>query len=319
MTAPSRSLIRELAPVAARQHGVFTRAQVLALGASARLVDRRLERGDWTPVDRGVYRFATTPVTWHQRILAACLAGPAVASHRTAAALDGIPGFSGPGVEVTALRHRRRKAPDVVWHESYHIEPVDVVERAGIPTTMPARTFADLAVVLDDAGLVHVCDEYVRRGLASILEMHAVLERLGARRPGAARARRVLELRLAGGDTPESALESELDALIRRFGLPRPERQHLVADVDGIVARLDFAYVDLGIAIEADGEVWHGSPSARVRDARRDDRLRALDWLVLRFTTWDIRYRPEWVATEIDTARRRRSVVRRTHGPTMRP
>ena len=42
------------------------------------------------------------------------------------------------------------------------------------------------------------------------------------------------------------------------------------------------------------------------RDAARDDRLRALGWLVLRFTAWDIRYRPEWVATEIDTAIRTR-------------
>lgn len=283
------------------------------------MVDRRLETGDWAKVDHGVYRFAATPETWHQRVLAACLAGPAVASHRTAAALDGIPGFSGPGVEVTALRHRRRKATGVVWHESYHLDPIDIVERAGIPTTTPARTFADLAVVLDDAGLVHACDEYVRRRLTTLTEMSLVLDRLGSRRPGAARARRALELRLGGGDGPESPLESELDALLRRFGLPQPERQHTVIDGGRFVARLDFAYVDLRIDIEADGQEWHGSDVARARDARRDDYLGRLDWLVLRFTTWDVRYRPEWVATEIDTARRRRSSEPGTHGATMRP
>jgi len=305
MPEPSRALIRELAPIADRQHGVFTRAQVGALGASSRLVDRRLESGDWVRVDHGVYRFATTPTTWHQQVMAACLAGPAVASHRTSATLDGIPGF-GAGVEVTALRHRRRKAPGVIWHESYHLEPIDVVERSGIPTTTPARTFADLAIVLDDAGLVHVCDEYVRRRLTTVGEIHAVLERLGSRRPGSARARRTLELRMAGGAAPESPLESELDALLRRFGLPRPERQHAVFDGDRFVARLDFAYVELRIDIEADGTAWHGSDTAQLADARRDEALGRLGWLVLRFTTWDIRYRPEWVATEIHAARRRR-------------
>lgn len=303
MARPSRSLVRELAPLADAQHGVFSRAQVVALGVSPRLIDRRLGSGDWIRVDHTVYRFATTPVTWHQQVMATCLAGPAVASHRTSVTMDGIPGWSGHPAEVTALRHRRRKSTGVIWHESYHLEPVDVAERVGIPMTTPARTFADLAVVLDDAGLVRVCDEYVRRRLTTLADMYLVLERLGTRRPGSARARRVLELRLAGGAPPESPLETELDALLRRFGLPRPQRQHEVWDGATFVARLDFAYVDLRIDIEADGTEWHDGDAARLADARRDDHLARLDWRVLRFTTWDIRYRPEWVATEVHAAR----------------
>jgi hypothetical protein len=299
MASPWRSLVPELAPLALRQHGLFTRAQVRHLGVSDRAIDRRLASGEWTVVDHGVYRYSATPTTWHQRILAACLAGPAMASHRTAVTLLGVPGFSGADIEVTARRHRRRKAPDVVWHESHHMDPIDMVEIAGIPTTTAARTFADLATVLDDVGLLRVGDELVRRRLTTVPEMAMTLERLGRRRPGAARARRVLEHREpATGTVPESALETEFEALLARFGLPAPVRQHEVRDGARFVARLDFALPEIFLDSEVDGTEWHGDPSARARDRRRDEELARLGWLVRRYTAWDIRFRAEWVATE---------------------
>src|SRR3954454_10547582 len=150
MPTHSASLVSELTQFASRQHGVFTRAQARQVGASDASIERRVTAGEWVAVDHGVYRYSITPPTWHQRVLATCLAGPAVASHRTAVALHGVPGFSEAMIEITARRHRRRKAPDIIWHESRHLDAVDIDELAGIPTTNPARTLVDLGGVLSE-------------------------------------------------------------------------------------------------------------------------------------------------------------------------
>ncbi len=74
---------------AARQYSLITRWQALACGLSARQINRRVVCGRWIAVAPGVYRVPSAPVTWQQRALAACLAGPpgTVASHLTAAAI----------------------------------------------------------------------------------------------------------------------------------------------------------------------------------------------------------------------------------------
>lgn len=309
MSTHNDDLVSLLAPLTARQHGLFTRDQLRGLGIADRFIERRVTGGVWVAVDHAVYRFAVTPTTWHQRVLAACLAGPAVGSHRTASALLGVPGFASTAVEVTALRHRRRKASDVVWHESLHLDPIDVGERAGIPITSPARTFVDLGAVLSEPGLVAVYDDLVRRRLTTRLDVVEVLDRLGARRHGTKRVRAVLDRRPRQDTTPESVLESEFDELLRRFGLPEPVRQHEVYDGDQFVARLDFALVPPKLDMEVDGAEWHRSAEAQARDRQRDEWLRRLGWIVLRFTAWDIRFRPEWVAAEIREALRARGAL----------
>lgn len=294
--------IERLAEFTSRQYGCFTRAQALSVGISASALERRVARGEWLAVDHGVYRTALTPVTWHQRVLAACLAGPAVASHRTAAALWSVPGFEFTTVEVTARRHRRRTPSDIIWHESIHLDARDVGRVAGIPVTKPHRTILDLGAILDVTGVTVVLDDLLRRRLVSRATLLRRLEELGPHRRGAATVRRALDRRPDTSATPESVLETEFDLLLRRYGLPAPVRQLVVHDDDGFVARLDYAYEDLRIDIEVDGARWHSSESARARDRARDERLRRLGWLVLRFRAADIRQRPSWVAEQVRLA-----------------
>lgn len=45
--------------------------------------------------------------------------------------------------------------------------------------------------------------------------------------------------------------------LLRRAGLPASVAQFRVFDADGFLARVDFAYPELKIAITYDG-LWHG-------------------------------------------------------------
>ena len=64
-----------LARLAARQFGLFTRAQALRIGYSCDGVARRVRRGAWIPVHRGVYRLPGAPESIDQRYLAATLYG----------------------------------------------------------------------------------------------------------------------------------------------------------------------------------------------------------------------------------------------------
>ena len=124
-----------LAKLAQHQHGVFTRRQAVEAGYAVGQIDHRVQIRDWITVDHGVYRSTHTPTTWLQRLLAACLAGPAVASHRAAATIWGFPGFPEELVEVTALRHRRRKASDVIWHETVRLDDREATVIDGVPVT----------------------------------------------------------------------------------------------------------------------------------------------------------------------------------------
>ena len=45
---------------------------------------------------------------------------------------------------------------------------------------------------------------------------------------------------------------------------------------------LDFAYPQIGVDVEADGEFWHSDPEAIERDRARDMRLAQLGWRVIR-------------------------------------
>jgi very-short-patch-repair endonuclease len=284
-----------IARLAQSQFGVFTREQALRAGFTASTIKQRLNRGVWTLADHNVYRVSATPETWHQRLIAACVAGPAVASHRSAGRLWDLPGMPDDIVEVTALRHRRRRSPDVIWHESYHLSGRDVTEIEGIPCTRPVRTFLDLGVVLSPDELETVLNEGVRRSLLPVPAIAQRLEELGPMRRGTAVVRAVLDRQVRGRRAPESVLETRFLQLVRAAGVPEPVPQHQVRLDGKVIARLDFAYVDPKVAIELDGAAYHSGEIARKRDRRRDTQLGALGWRVLRFDWDDITSRSNYV------------------------
>lgn len=287
---------------AKRQHGVFTRRQAIDAGFSASAISRRLASRVWERVDFGAYRFAGTPSSLKQRLMAACLLGPAVASHRSAALLWDLAGMPAEIVEVTALRHQRRRQAGITWHESYHLTERDVTQIDGIPVTRPVRTFLDLAVVLSAPALEEILDEGRRRNLLEIEPIWRRLEELGDIRPGTKRARNVLASQVDSDRPAESVLETRFRQLLRDAGVPTPKPQ-VEIDMNGTTARVDFAYPDVRLAIELDGAAYHSSQKALRRDRNRENRLVALGWRVLRFTWEDVRDDPEAVLRCVQRAR----------------
>lgn len=256
--------------------------QAKAVGIHRSSVDRRVRWGEVVAVDYGVYRSVLTPRSWHQRLLAACLAGPAVGSHRSAGVLWRVPIDVVDPLEVTALRHRRRTSDDVVWHESYLLDEDSVTEIEGVPVTKADRTVLDLAGVLDPGALQRVLDDVLRRRLATVASLGALLERLGPMRRGAAAMRAVLDAR--SGAVPESDLETQFELLLRAHGLPTPVAQFPVTAPDGRQLRIDYAYPDRMIGIELLGAEFHAGPDQWRHDTDRLVVLAALGWHMLSFT-----------------------------------
>lgn len=282
-----------LSSLARHQHGVFTRAQAVSAGLTLGAIEGRVRWGQWIAVDHGVYRAAETPTSWSQRLLAACLAGPAVASHRSAAALWGFPDFGEREVEITAMRHRRRKSPDVIWHESVRLDSDEVTKIDAIPVTTPTRTIIDLGAVVPEQSVVDALDDAVRRKLTSVERLERELERWGNRRRGSGIVRRAAARRRLE-PVPESALETEFESLVDRSGLPTPSRQWVVRDPDGdFVARVDFAYPAARLAVEIQSIRFHAGPDEWRAWMAREAELVAAGWRVLQVTARDLRARPD--------------------------
>lgn len=83
---------------------------------------------------------------------------------------------------------------------------------------------------------------------------------------------------------PESVFERRLLRVLRAAGLPKPELQYEVRDGGRLVARVDFAYPDARLAIEADGFSHHSGRPAWERDRARGNVLVRLGWRVIRVT-----------------------------------
>jgi predicted transcriptional regulator of viral defense system len=138
------------------QHGVVTRAQVLATGLTRHQVVAALSSGQLRELGRGVYGVAGLPQTWEQRVLAACLATGGVASHRTAGWLFGLEGLgrSAPReVDIIVPFTGSPLSKLAIMHRSRTLQPSHAVKLGAIPRTTLARTLIDLAEVLEPKAL----------------------------------------------------------------------------------------------------------------------------------------------------------------------
>ena len=295
----------EIEALAARQHGLVTWHQALALGLTRSAIAHRLARGRWQRVWPGVYRLAAAPVTCHQQLLAAVLAAGdgAVASRRSAAALFEIPGLRTDILEITLPRGATPSLVGVLTHESLWLPSEHVTAVAGIPTTSLPRTLFDLAGSERRERVERALDNCLSRRLVTpnaLWCVHTELEERG--RAGTRVMRELLEARGDGYVAPASELEKRLLDILSDAGLPVPAREINVGDDDRWVGRVELVYREAKVLIEADSRLHHSSLLDRASDLARDNRLMAAGWRVLRFD-WDtIINRPHEVVALVRTA-----------------
>jgi very-short-patch-repair endonuclease len=250
-----------IARVAARQHGVITRRQLLAVGLFPSGVSDRVKAGRLHRIHRGVYAVGHYRLSNEGRWIAAVLAcgEDAVLSHRSAAQLwRMLPAWRGTDTENDQTIHvtvtgEGRHRPGVRVHRTSTLSPDDTTIRHSIPVTNPARTLEDLR---------RTCPRQVFASALRQAEFLALPIR-DRWRP----------------DRTRSELERRFLTLLRRHRLPKPE---VNVRAGGFV--VDFLWRGEHLISELDGWATHRTRSAFEADRSRDNQLRVLGFQVVRFT-----------------------------------
>jgi hypothetical protein len=244
----------------------------------------RVTDPEWTTLARGVRVHGKPPLT--HRLLTA---GALHAANRTAVACDLTAAHwwsmvvpSGFGLDVDAqacaiatmrdgnrlraagVRGRRLELP---------VEHITLID--GFAITTPARTWMDCAALVSWRDIVAMGDGLLRSRLATPSELSRMVA-WGRGRRGIKAARAALPVLDAASESPG---ESWVRALLARSRLPRPIC-NLSVTVDGWTFRLDLGWPDQRVAVEYDGEEFHG-PKYTARDAWRREKLREAGWIIL--------------------------------------
>jgi very-short-patch-repair endonuclease len=228
---------------------------------------------------------------------AATLATGGVGSHRSAAAAwDLLP--PPDTIDVTVGIGRR---PRLAGISSHRCDPLPrSVRREGISVTTPMRTLVDLAAAIPGQELADVVERGLIAHLYSVVTLRNELTRPGETgRPGTRVLWRLLDARDVGERPTESVLEARMAKLYRRFGLPVPQFQFEVWAGGKFIARVDFAYPDLKLAIEVDGWSSRATQADLQRSNDRQNALIAHGWTILRLTWSDVVTTPAKVAAGI--------------------
>ncbi len=224
----------------------------------------------------------------------------AALSHRSAAALHSLPGFSIEPLTVSVPRNGRRSLERVRLEESLALleHHVQIIE--AIPCTTVARTVFDLCGALNAGRAERVLDTALARKMVTVPALWKMLDELAEHgRAGTVLLRELLSARGEQYVAPESELEARLIVLARRFGLPEPERQVDLGDDDSWIGRVDFVFRGARVVVEVDGAAFHDGLLDRRHDEDRDARLTAAGWTVLRFRWDDVVHHPRLVAQAI--------------------
>jgi very-short-patch-repair endonuclease/predicted transcriptional regulator of viral defense system len=285
-----RTLDARIDEIAARQHGLITREQLLEAGLTARMIFRRTAQLRLVQIHRGIYRIGPV-MSPHAREMAAVLAcgTGAVLSGWSAAGLWQLPPppealahLAEPGVVfVTAAGPRSGRRPGIRLRRVPALHASEVTRHMGIPVTTAARTLLDIAADLARHQRVRELERSVgqaqREKLTTTAELNSLLARHPTR-PGAALLRQVV-----GGEVAatRSQAEERLLDLIRSARLPTPRVNHAVA---GYI--VDFHWPAQRLVVEVDGFRYHTQ-----RDRFESDRTRNLDLAAVGVTVIRVTWR----------------------------
>lgn len=299
-----------------RSSRVILTRDLLALGYDDRAIARMVKDGQLVKVRRGAHveaaAWAKLDEAGRHGIRARAVLRQActevVLSH-----VSGLPEYDAPTwgldlsrVHVTRPDERAGRIGAGVRQHCGKIVDGDVIELNGVPVMNATRLALEVTTVaLTEPSLV-VVNHLLRLGYTSpeLLEKrYASIERW----PNSLRTNIVL--RLADGRM-ESVGETRTFYMCHRQGLPMPVPQLAIEDEHGhVVARVDFAWPELGVFLEFDGKVKYEkllrdgerASDVVIREKRREELIcRLTGWRCIRITWADLEH-PERTAALIRT------------------
>lgn len=295
------SVIDPLMALWARQHSVLSRRQWLESGLTERQLDRAIANRAVFVLHPGVCALRGSRASFERDLMAACLATGGVASHRCAAYLWGFRKFERPLVEVLVAKGHAPKLDGVTVRRTTRLHRDELTHVGAIPVTSRPRTLLDLVSV--SPGLVEgALDGALHRRRISLSAIQRELDRAGEHHPAHRLLAPLVEVRLAGRRPTESELEDDLLSVLRRFGLPEPVPQYPYRG-----RRIDFAYPELMLGIEANSVTAHAAKEDVQRNAEKANEL--LEWWILYFTYDDVHGAPAEVARRVEDAIGRRRLT----------
>ena len=293
------NLRHRIAELAESQHGLITRTQLYQAGADPGDVYHLLRRRHLVAVGKHVFRIAGAPRTWHQRALAMTLqhGGLTVLSHRSAAALWGMPGMKQRGrIHVTQRPELSHGRPMPRIHQASWLGPDHVREVDGIPVVAPAPLLFQLAGTEPQRYVERLMDYALMKPLVTPRSLdRAVLDLCRKGRPGSKAFRELVAERTTEGYVATaSELEAAFLRIIRAEGLPEPVKQQNVGGRYW-VARVDFAFPPLPVIFELDGRRYHTALLDKERDRIRDIELVRAGRTAVHLTWRDLTKRRAWL------------------------
>jgi very-short-patch-repair endonuclease len=278
---------------------VVSREQLLDMGWSKDEISWRLRVGRLHRVHAGVYSVAPLKLLSRQgHWMAAVLAsGPgALLSHRAAAALWGLRGYSGGAIHVTAPR-KSTSSKRIHRHFS-QVPPDERTVEEGIPVTSVHRTIFDLAATTSVDDVVSMIKEAEYRNRYDRLSLWNFLERYPGKR-GSRNLRFALKrITEEPVGRKRSRLEERFAPFLRRYRLPLPRFNDWIL-LERKRYRVDCHWPGTGQIVELDGWEGHGTKSAFQDDRARDRALRVAGYSVIRLTWAQLDSEPEAVASDL--------------------
>jgi hypothetical protein len=222
-----------------------------------------------------------------------------VLSHRSATGLWGVWGSGTGEIHVTVPRKVR---PTRAIRRHFSMLPDDEREEVdGIPVTSAARAVLDLAGDKGEAAAESALREIEYLGIYGKVSLPVLLDR-HPKQPGTPICREALErLRDDPGGRLRSDLEERFIAFLDAKKIPRP-RLNAWLSVSEESYQVDCLWPEARLIAELDGWKSHGTKRAFRKDRKRDRRLGAAGYRVIRITEDQILNEPGALATDLQAS-----------------
>lgn len=317
-TSPEVHALRESVRLhSALQGRVFRREDLSAWGFDATVVQAMVRKGHWRKIRYGVYADSadlivadTDAAQKHAIECAAAIKAlrlPAYVFGPSAALLHQLPIQRGLVQRPSLVRHPYRdiRALNRSANRPASLSDVTVVSHAlpkalltsrdGVPIVGRPLAAVSAACHSDPDWAVGLLDSVLwdgsatRESLGDLIGEWPLLRGIGT-------ARRAAELARPGAQT---ILETLSRLRLVRAGLDEPELQREFRDDAGLIGYADMFWESLGVIGEADGRLKYATADDIFQEKLREDRLRALGYIVVRWTWDEIMSNPQAVMRRI--------------------